>query len=154
MLQWRGAAVAQRPRVHAYALSSPRRPACPTGVLSKELQEALGMMDGAPPPWLINMQRYGPPPSYPSLKIPGLNAPIPPGAQFGYHPGARWVSTLAVVGLVSLLPRLLADVARPLAGAWGKPPVDEHGNPIYGDVFGLGDEEADEEELVRVHACT
>lgn len=23
------------------------------------------------------MQRYGPPPSYPNLKIPGLNAPIP-----------------------------------------------------------------------------
>ncbi|KAK8936919.1 hypothetical protein KSP39_PZI012828 [Platanthera zijinensis] len=41
-------------------------------------------------------QRYGPPPSYPQLKIPGLNAPIPPGASFGYHPGG-----------------------------WGKPPVDE-----------------------------
>jgi len=41
-------------------------------------------------------QRYGPPPSYPHLKIPGLNAPIPPGASFGYHPGG-----------------------------WGKPPVDE-----------------------------
>ncbi|ETE56787.1 hypothetical protein L345_17501, partial [Ophiophagus hannah] len=23
------------------------------------------------------MQRYGPPPSYPNLKIPGLNSPIP-----------------------------------------------------------------------------
>ena len=30
-----------------------------------------------PPPWLIAMQRYGPPPSYPNLKIPGLNAGIP-----------------------------------------------------------------------------
>ena len=30
-----------------------------------------------PPPWLLHMQRYGPPPSYPNLKIPGLNAPIP-----------------------------------------------------------------------------
>lgn len=30
-----------------------------------------------PPPWLIAMQRYGPPPSYPNLKIPGLNSPIP-----------------------------------------------------------------------------
>ena len=30
-----------------------------------------------PPPWLIAMQRYGPPPTYPNLKIPGLNAPIP-----------------------------------------------------------------------------
>jgi hypothetical protein len=31
------------------------------------------------------LQRYGPPPSYPNLKVPGLNAPIPPGAQFGYQ---------------------------------------------------------------------
>ena len=42
------------------------------------------------------MQRYGPPPSYPHLKIPGLNAPIPAGAKFGYG-----------------------------HGEWGKPPVDE-----------------------------
>lgn len=61
-----------------------------------------------PPPWLIAMQRYGPPPSYPNLKIPGLNAPIPDGSSFGYH-----------------------------AGGWGKPPVDEFGRPLYGDVFGL-----------------
>ncbi|MGH0172598.1 UNVERIFIED_CONTAM: hypothetical protein FKN15_063585 [Acipenser sinensis] len=60
-----------------------------------------------PPPWLIAMQRYGPPPSYPSLKIPGLNSPIPEGCSFGYH-----------------------------AGGWGKPPVDEMGKPLYGDVFG------------------
>lgn len=39
-----------------------------------------------------------------------LNAPIPSGAQFGYHPGG-----------------------------WGKPPVDEFGRPIYGDVFGVTD---------------
>ncbi|KAJ6728622.1 SPLICING FACTOR 3B SUBUNIT 2-LIKE, partial [Salix koriyanagi] len=78
------------------------------GSLSHELKEALGMPEGAPPPWLINMQRYGPPPSYPQLKIPGLNAPIPPGASFGYH-----------------------------AGGWGKPPVDEYGRPLYGDVFGV-----------------
>ncbi|CAH9112240.1 unnamed protein product [Cuscuta epithymum] len=78
------------------------------GTLSHELKEALGMPEGSPPPWLINMQRYGPPPSYPHLKIPGLNAPIPPGAKFGYHPGG-----------------------------WGKPPVDEFGRPLYGDVFGV-----------------
>lgn len=30
------------------------------------------------------MQRYGPPPSYPHLKIPGLNAPMPDGSSFGY----------------------------------------------------------------------
>jgi splicing factor 3B subunit 2 len=37
----------------------------------------------------------------------GLNAPIPDGAQFGMH-----------------------------HGGWGKPPVDEYGRPLYGDVFG------------------
>jgi len=77
------------------------------GVLSDELRKALGMAETSPPPWLINMQRYGPPPSYPSLKVPGLNAPIPPNSTFGYQ-----------------------------TGGWGKPPVDEQGNPIYGDVFG------------------
>jgi len=77
------------------------------GALSGALRAALGMPEGAPPPWLINMQRYGPPPAYPSLKIAGLNAPIPAGAGFGYHPGG-----------------------------WGKPPVDEYGRPLYGDVFG------------------
>ncbi|TFK11987.1 methyltransferase-like protein 6 [Platysternon megacephalum] len=52
------------------------------GDLSDELRIALGMPVGpnahkVPPPWLIAMQRYGPPPSYPNLKIPGLNSPIP-----------------------------------------------------------------------------
>jgi len=77
------------------------------GLFSDELKRALGMPEGAPPPWLLNMQRFGPPPSYPNLKIPGLNAPIPEGARYGYHPGG-----------------------------WGKPPVDEFGRPVYGDVFG------------------
>lgn len=98
------------------------------GDLSEELRTALGMPIGPachkiPPPWLIAQQRYGPPPSYPNLKIPGLNAPIPEGCCFGYH-----------------------------AGGWGKPPVDENGKPLYGDVFGtthldndsgMGDEEID-----------
>ncbi|XP_043271662.1 splicing factor 3B subunit 2 [Venturia canescens] len=83
------------------------------GELSDELRTALGMPVGpnchkVPPPWLIAMQRYGPPPSYPNLKIPGLNAPIPESCAFGYH-----------------------------AGGWGKPPVDETGRPLYGDVFGV-----------------
>ncbi|XP_015789977.1 splicing factor 3B subunit 2-like [Tetranychus urticae] len=83
------------------------------GDLSVELRVALGMPTGpnghkCPPPWIIAMQRYGPPPSYPNLKIPGLNAKIPDGCSFGYH-----------------------------AGGWGKPPVDEYGRPLYGDVFGL-----------------
>ena len=87
------------------------------GILSADLREGLGMGDNTPPPWLINMQRYGPPPSYPDLKIAGLNAPIPPGARFGYQ-----------------------------AGGWGKPPVDENGEPLYGDVFGQYVEESDDEQ--------
>ncbi|KAK5988688.1 Pre-mRNA-splicing factor [Cladobotryum mycophilum] len=79
------------------------------GELSDMTKEALGMPQGAPPPWLINQQRFGPPPSYPTLKIPGLNAPPPPGGSWGFHPGG-----------------------------WGKPPVDEFNRPLYGgDVFGL-----------------
>lgn len=46
------------------------------GVLSPELREALGIPEGAPPPWLLAMQRFGPPPSYPNLRLPGLNAPL------------------------------------------------------------------------------
>eukprot|EP00606_Chrysophyceae_sp_TOSAG23-5_P000309 GSChrysophyteH2.ASY1.ANO1.564.1 assembled CDS len=55
--------------------------------LSETLRAALGMsLDAAsasttPPPWLVHQQRYGPPPSYPSLKIPGLSAPLPHGAS-------------------------------------------------------------------------
>lgn len=89
------------------------------GDLSEELRTALGMPVGPnchkiPPPWLIAQQRYGPPPSYPNLKIPGLNAPIPEGCSFGYH-----------------------------AGGWGKPPVDEKGKPLYGDVFGTNASDLD-----------
>ncbi|KAF9792111.1 DUF382-domain-containing protein [Thelephora terrestris] len=78
------------------------------GELSTELVEALSIPPLAPPPWLISMQRFGPPPSYPTLRIPGLNSPIPEGAQWGFHPGG-----------------------------WGKPPLDEYNRPLYGDVFGV-----------------
>ncbi|PNP45204.1 hypothetical protein THARTR1_10980 [Trichoderma harzianum] len=79
------------------------------GDLSDATKEALGMPPGAPPPWLINQQRFGTPPSYPTLRIPGLNAPPPAGGSWGFHPGG-----------------------------WGKPPVDEFNRPLYGgDVFGL-----------------
>lgn len=78
------------------------------GKLSNRLKDALNIPAGAPPPWLLNMQRHGPPPSYNGLLISGLNAPIPQGAQWGYQPGG-----------------------------YGRPPVDEKGNPIYGDVYGL-----------------
>ncbi|KAL9189693.1 hypothetical protein ACHAXT_009368 [Thalassiosira profunda] len=91
------------------AKSSNYRP----GVLSDKLREALGMAnESSPPPWLINMQRYGPPPSYPNARIPGLNAPLPAGASYGYH-----------------------------VGGWGKPPVDAFGRPLYGgDPFGRPEE--------------
>eukprot|EP00800_Vazella_pourtalesii_P002586 TRINITY_DN12502_c0_g2_i4.p1 TRINITY_DN12502_c0_g2~~TRINITY_DN12502_c0_g2_i4.p1 ORF type:complete len:354 (-),score=112.01 TRINITY_DN12502_c0_g2_i4:73-1134(-) len=98
------------------------------GEMSDELRQALSMPLGqdkhkCPPPWLIAMQRYGPPPSYPNLKIPGLNAPIPEGALFGYH-----------------------------LGGWGKPPVDEYGRALYGDVFGtqqqhMGEDKGDDEDI-------
>jgi splicing factor 3B subunit 2 len=78
------------------------------GELSEELREALGMAPGHPPPWLINMQRFGPPPSYPNMRIPGVNAPIPPGASWGFQPGQ-----------------------------WGKPPTDDAGKPLFGgDLYG------------------
>ncbi|TID20095.1 DUF382-domain-containing protein [Venturia nashicola] len=80
------------------------------GELSDELKDALGMTGGGPipPPWLINMQRFGPPPSYPALKIPGLTTAPPPGGSWGFHPGG-----------------------------YGKPPVDEKQRPLYGgDIFG------------------
>mmetsp|Transcript_38737 Transcript_38737/g.116368 ORF Transcript_38737/g.116368 Transcript_38737/m.116368 type:complete len:581 (-) Transcript_38737:330-2072(-) len=74
------------------------------GQMSERLRDALGMAnETTPSPWLVNMQRYGPPPSYPNLRIPGLNAPIPPGCSYGYH-----------------------------IGGWGKPPVDAFGRPLYG----------------------
>ena len=85
------------------------------GDLSEDLRTALGMPVGpnahkVPPPWLIAMHRYGPPPSYPNLRIPGLNAPSPYDCSFGFH-----------------------------AGGCGKPPVDEQGKTLYRDVFGTSD---------------
>ena len=79
------------------------------GELSEELKEALNIPPGAPPPWLLNQQRFGPPPSYPALKIPGLNAPLPAGASWGYQPGG-----------------------------YGKPPTDEFNRPLWGgDIYGV-----------------
>jgi splicing factor 3B subunit 2 len=79
------------------------------GDVSEALRDALGIQPGFPPPWLLQQQRMGPPPSYPTLKIPGLNAPLPAGAAWGFAPGQ-----------------------------WGKPPLDEYNRPIYGgDIFGI-----------------
>ena len=53
------------------------------GRISPDLCHALGIPESSPPPWLINMQRFGPPPAYPSLKIPGVNSPIPDIMHYG-----------------------------------------------------------------------
>lgn len=81
------------------------------GVISARLREALALPAGHPPPWLVQMQRYGPPPSYPQLKIAGLNAPIPEGASWGFQPGQ-----------------------------WGMVPVNMSGKPLYGDPFAAPEE--------------
>ena len=83
------------------------------GVLSIRLQTALGMPTEAkastlfPPPWLTHMQVHGPPPSYPSLKLPGVNAPLLPGSSWGHE-----------------------------KDQWGRPPTDTlHPKGKWGDVY-------------------
>ena len=92
------------------------------GELSEELKEALNMPPNSPAPWLINQQKLGPPPSYPAMKIPGVNAPPPLGSDWGFH-----------------------------AGGYGKAPTDEDGKPLWGgDLFGMGEsrqEDKDENQL-------
>jgi len=68
------------------------------------------------------MQRVGPPPSYKNLKIPGLNAPIPPGAEYGYHPGG-----------------------------WGRPPADENGRPLYVEAWGQAEAPRPSQYIEVVH---
>lgn len=103
----------------------------PGGPFSDALKEAIGMTsDTTPPPWLQNLQRYGPPPSYPGLKIPGLNAPLPNDqCVYGYHPGG-----------------------------WGKPPVDPYGRPLYGgnpfDPPGSSSKSDTDAKLVTSHGKT
>ena len=45
------------------------------GKLTRNLRNALGISASTIPPFVQNMQRYGPPPAYPFLKIPGVNIP-------------------------------------------------------------------------------
>ncbi|KAK9174103.1 protein of unknown function (DUF382) family protein [Cryptosporidium meleagridis] len=83
------------------------------GKLSQRLKDALGMQPNWPPPWLVRMQKYGPPPSYPYLRVPGVNSQIPNGCEFGFRPGE-----------------------------WGKPPLDDHGKPIWGLLPPLEDDDS------------
>ena len=94
------------------------------GEMSDELQDALNMPPGSPAPWLINQQKLGPPPSYPAMKIPGVNAPPPPGCDWGFH-----------------------------AGGYGKAPTDDEGKPLWGgDLFGMGDAKKDEKDENQLRA--
>lgn len=78
------------------------------GQYTQKLREALSiLLPSHPPPWIMQMQRFGPPPSYPNLRVPGVNAALPAGAQWGVH-----------------------------MGGWGKPPTDAFGNPLFPSVFG------------------
>ncbi|KAL3231018.1 hypothetical protein RNJ44_00657 [Nakaseomyces bracarensis] len=43
------------------------------GRLSEELRNALGLKDGQLPPWCLKMKDNGMPPSYPTMKVAGLN---------------------------------------------------------------------------------
>ena len=46
------------------------------GKISQKLRTALGISENGIPTFVANMQRYGPPPAYPNLKIPGVNVPL------------------------------------------------------------------------------
>ena len=52
------------------------------GLVSEALRMALGISDYQAPPWIINMQRYGAPPSYPTLRILGSNIPFSQVASY------------------------------------------------------------------------
>ncbi|GIQ84317.1 hypothetical protein KIPB_007680 [Kipferlia bialata] len=77
------------------------------GKMSAALREALGMVNESdPPPFLWAMQRMRRlPPSYPLMRVPGINAPIPTGARYGFQPGC-----------------------------WGQPPMDNQGRPLFDGV--------------------
>ncbi|CAO3625188.1 unnamed protein product [Cunninghamella echinulata] len=92
------------------------------GELSDKLKEALGMTSPlTPPPWLYQMQRYGPPPSYKHIKIPGLNSSIPEGAEWGYQ-----------------------------NHGWGKIPVDEFNRPLYGNIFNNSNQVSEGSEMIQI----
>ncbi|KAG1740700.1 PSP-domain-containing protein [Suillus occidentalis] len=95
------------------------------GDLSPELVEALSIPPLAPPPWLISMQRFGPPPSYPTLRIPGLNVSILEGSVWHNSTILKSLTAYQALNGVSIL----------VDGA--SLPLDEYNRPLYGDVFGV-----------------
>ena len=94
------------------------------GTLSEKLRQALGISETMPPPWLRSMQALGKlPPAYPSLLMQGLNAPIPPGAQWGQAEDQWGVAVRRENGSL-MFPHIMDDPAdaapRPLY--WGDVP--------------------------------
>ncbi|CCW61737.1 unnamed protein product [Phytomonas sp. EM1] len=95
------------------------------GKLSERLRNALGMTPNAPPPWLASMQEMRRlPPAYPQLRIPGLNAPIPPGAQWGRGHG-QWGEPPRGEGNTFLFPGVMDEAVAeedPSGPRWGVVP--------------------------------
>eukprot|EP00753_Platysulcus_tardus_P012343 PLAT3354.39.p1 GENE.PLAT3354.39~~PLAT3354.39.p1 ORF type:complete len:627 (-),score=341.15 PLAT3354.39:238-2118(-) len=126
------------------------------GVLSAKLREALRLPDGAPPPWLFAMQRWGLPPSYPRLKMPGVSAPIPEGASWG--PGGWGTPPMDAYGR-PVYPGVYATTDGPAsaeeaivaqiksAGHWGDLEEEEWETDSEDD--GSDDDDDDEEELAE-----
>lgn len=114
------------------------------GYLSEDLRMALGMTSLTnPPPWIFAMQKYGPPPSYPHLRIPGLNAPIPEGAQWGFHPGGWGKPPVNDPSAVSFTGRLAAIQERTCPDLLE--PINKN---IWGEFEPEEEEEAEQKEEV------
>ncbi|CAA9989529.1 splicing factor 3B subunit 2, putative [Plasmodium knowlesi strain H] len=93
------------------------------GVISEKLRNALNIDPSEPLPWLFNMQKYGLPPSFPYLNIPGLNDLSAENSGGKSGPGNT-----------SSLPPQSGMNKTQDDGAKGKyENVDESGNIIYGN---------------------
>ncbi len=107
------------------------------GRISEKLRVALGILENTPPPWIINMQRYGPPPSYSNLKIPGVNAPL-------LDPTADITPNLWTPPVDESKPVLLYDFAKKQSEHWGdlhEVEEDEFSEEYEEDVSIVDDEE-------------
>ena len=103
------------------------------GKLSKELRTALGLTEGAIPQFVANMARYGAPPSYPNLKIPGVNIQLGDPTEKGTE--GLWGE------LVEVKEReLVWDFAKGGKGHWGDLREDEDNDGDDDDGIG-GDED-------------
>ena len=107
-----------------------KRSYTPGQPLSLALCKALGMSHPTlePPPYLQRMKIWGPPPYYREhgIPIPGLTAPIPIGAKYGF---SRLSSSI--------------DEYR-----WGIPPLNLMGEPKYGGCLTNGSGMDDYEQFV------